>query len=139
MSLSSILAKFDDLERRIEVFAGSRTVAPSQPVASDESCVKYNELSNRLANIEGALSALSTKQSDMELMSKRLEELEVRLLHADLPGKVQNLEVIVSNFPGLANDVLNMAQRLQHLENVTMPHVVSRIEILEQKVAGVPI
>jgi hypothetical protein len=69
-------------------------------------------------------------------MIKRLEELEVKLLHTDLPGKVQNLEGIVSNFPGLANDVLNLAQRLQHLENVTMPHVVSRIETLEQKVAS---
>lgn len=134
MSLSSILAKFDVLEKRIEQIS---TYASATPVQQVDSTAQYGELSNRLANLEVALSSLTvSKQNEIDLMIKRLEELEVKLLHTDLPGKVQNLEGIVSNFPGLANDVLNLAQRLQHLENVTMPHVVSRIETLEQKVAS---
>jgi hypothetical protein len=134
MSLSSILAKFDVLEKRIEQIS---TYASAAPVQQVDSTAQYGELSNRLANLEAALSSLTvSKQNEIDLMIKRLEELEVKLLHTDLPGKVQNLEGIVSNFPGLANDVLNLAQRLQHLENVTMPHVVSRIETLEQKVAS---
>jgi hypothetical protein len=134
MSLSSILAKFDVLEKRIEQIS---TYASAAPVQQVDSTAQYGELSNRLANLEVALSSLTvSKQNEIDLMIKRLEELEVKLLHTDLPGKVQNLEGIVSNFPGLANDVLNLAQRLQHLENVTMPHVVSRIETLEQKVAS---
>jgi hypothetical protein len=134
MSLSSILAKFDVLEKRIEQIS---TYASAAPVQQVDSTAQYGELSNRLANLEAALSSLTvSKQNEIDLMIKRLEELEVKLLHTDLPGKVQNLEGIVSNFPGLANDVLNLAQRLQHLENITMPHVVSRIETLEQKVAS---
>jgi uncharacterized coiled-coil protein SlyX len=131
MSLASIFAKFDDLERKISAInasAGSVSNANGDPAALDA------VLQQRLDALEAAVA----QQPNLESLTTRLAVLEAKVMPSELPQKVENIENVLSNFQTVisanASDIQTLTHKLEHLENVTFPHVVTRLENVEHKV-----
>lgn len=125
MSLASIFSRFDDLERKISAVSTVGS-APTSSVV-DEALVKRIE----------ALEAALAQQQNVEALYTRLAVLEAKVMPAELPQKVENIENTLSHFQtvvaGNASDIQTLTRKLEHLETVTFPHVVSRLENVEHR------
>lgn len=132
MSLASIFARFDDLDRKIAAIA---TVGNATSVANATAGTVDKALVKRIE----ALEALFSQQPNLESIYTRLAVLESKVMPSELPQKVENMENVLSNFQtvvtGNASDIQLLSQKLEHLESVTFPHVVSRLENVEHKVS----
>ena len=144
MSLSAIFAKFDEIERKIASINNQSVsgVAPS---------VNLDDVYNRL----GALEAMP--KADVDSVNNKLAELESRMLPVELPQKVADLEsrmlpvelpqkvadlesrMLPAELPqkvdALSNELQALTDKLVHLETITLPHIILRIENMEQKLA----
>jgi hypothetical protein len=124
MSVSSIFAKIDELERKIASLAhlasiGVQTAVP-QPTSVPE------DVLNRLAAVEEIVAAFAPP--DIDSINSRLSVLEATKLPDDLPDKVAaNLHEIGS-----------VAEKVNHLETVTLPHIITRLENVESHVQAEP-
>lgn len=132
MSLASIFAKFEDLERKISdigVVNASTVSTASGSAPTDET------LLNRINALEAALA----QQPNLETLYTRLAVLEAKVMPSELPQKVENIENVLSNFQTVitanASDIQTLTQKLEHLESVTFPHIVSRLENVEHRFA----
>ena len=136
MSLASIFAKFDDLERKISAInasAGSVSNASSVSNANGDPAA-LDAVLQRLEALEAAVA----QQANLESLTTRLAVLEAKVMPSELPQKVENIENVLSNFQTVisanASDIQTLTHKLEHLENVTFPHVVTRLENVEHKV-----
>jgi hypothetical protein len=144
MSLSAIFAKFDEIERKIASINNQSVsgVAPS---------VNLDDVYNRLGALEAMpkadvdsvnnkLAELESRMLPVELPQK-VAELESRMLPVELPQKVADLEsrMLPAELPqkvdALSNELQALTDKLVHLETITLPHIILRIENMEQKLA----
>lgn len=136
MTMAAIFAKFDDLERKIALVTSNPSVVQSVTTASNS--VDIENVLNRLSALEASVANI--QQPDINAVYNRIAELENRLLPADLPLKVATLEealASVSNITsGQSTEIQALNDKLTHLETVTLPHMLLRIENLEQKMAA---
>jgi hypothetical protein len=128
MAVSALFSKINELERRLEQLASLDHTGSAAPVSNS---AQVDDMSNRISAMENKLAAFDT-------VLNKLSDIESRLLPADIPDKIRTLETTVSDFrPVLianVNDLKSMSEKLNHLESITMPHVLSRLENLEHKV-----
>ena len=124
MAVSALFSKVSELEKRIEELSNlgsGSSSGPSGPSGPSVSVAQFEEMISRMGALESKLSSV-----------------EDRLLPADLPAKVGTLETAVGDFRPIlianVNDIKSMTDRLNHLETITMPHILTRLENLEHKV-----
>jgi len=134
MSLASIFARFDDLERKISAIN-------SAPVTVSGGAVNaVNAVDEALLQRLDALEAAVAQQPNLESLQTRLAVLEAKVMPSGLPERVDSIEGVLSNFQtvisGNASDIQTLTQKLEHLEGVTFPHVVSRLENVEHKLTS---
>ena len=131
MSLASIFAKFDDIEKKISAI-NCNTIVDSSTAGSVSATIE-EDLRRRIDAIEAALA----QQQNLEALYTRLAVLEAKVMPSELPQKVENIENTLVNFQavitGNVSDIQALNHKLEHLESVTFPHVVSRLENVEQR------
>jgi hypothetical protein len=160
MSLSAIFAKFDEIDRKIasinnhsvsgvaptvnmdDVYnrLGALEAMPSVDVASVNN--KISELESRMLPIDlpDKISDLESRRLPVDLPDK-VSELESRMLPVNLPDKVSELESrmlpvdLPHNVDTLSIELQALNYKLVHLETITLPHIILRIENMEQKLA----
>jgi hypothetical protein len=160
MSLSAIFAKFDEIERQIASINNQPVSGVAPSVNLDD---VYNRLgaleampkadvdsvNNKLAELESRMLPVELPQKVAELESRMLPvelpqkvaELESRMLPMELPQKVAELESrmlpveLPEKVDTLTNELHALNDKLVHLETITLPHILLRIENIEQKLA----
>ena len=125
MAVSALFSKVSELEKRIEELSNlgsSGLSSSSSPSVPSVTLAQFEDMINRMGALESKLSSV-----------------EGRLLPADLPDKVSTLENVVGDFRPIlianVNDIKSMTDRLNHLESITMPHILTRLENLEHKIS----
>lgn len=122
MSLSMIFGKLDDLERKIN----TAVIQPTQQASANS-----DDLNNKLQAVEAIQTNVQQLLESMNNVNNKLAVLEANaVMPADLPEKVDKCEAVSTQ---TVADLQVLAQRLDHLETVTLPHVVSRMENIEHK------
>jgi hypothetical protein len=141
MSLSSIFAKMDELDRKVSHIAteSAKAVAIAGAGAgagAGQPAIDVEKLLQRLDAVEAVVAAFS--QPDIDQVNSRLSLLESKVMPDDIPNKVDSLHSSMTNFQnavtGHSGDIQSLAQKLNHLETVTLPHILTRLENLEHQV-----
>lgn len=139
MSISSIFAKFDEVERKLNELSSR---SPTAGVVTDGGS---GDFVKRIEAVEAALSLFQQHYQnqrsdavDLDPVLSRLSVLEsVTQMPTELPQRVENIENVLNHMQmvmnGAASDIQTLNQKLNHLETVTLPHIVSRLENLEQR------
>lgn len=142
MSVSSIFAKIDDLERKVSSLASSVSAAASAPAQSGAAgpvgpAIDVEDVLKRLSAVEALVAAFS--QPDIDQVNSRLSLLEAKVMPVDLPEKVEAIQSTMTNFQnavtGHSGDIHTLVDKLNHLETVTLPHILTRLENLEHQLA----
>jgi hypothetical protein len=121
----------DDVYHRLGVLEGMPNV--NNKLAELESRMLPAELPQKVAELESRMLPVELPQKVAELESRMLPvelpqkvaELESRMLPVELPQKVDTL----------SNELQALTDKLVHLETITLPHIILRIENMEQKLA----
>lgn len=129
MSLSSIFARIDDLDRKIGSLA-AETARVSGAGAGTGATVDVEKLLQRLDAVEAVVAAFS--QPDIDMVNSRLAALESKVMPDDL---LSNMAAFQNAVTGHSGDILALAQKLSHLETVTLPHILTRLENVEHQLA----
>jgi predicted nucleic acid-binding Zn-ribbon protein len=148
MSLSSIFAKIDELDRKVSHIASESAKAVamsgsgsgSAASAASSSSIDLEQVLQRLAAVEGVVAAFA--QPDIDAVNSRLSVLESKIMPDDIPNEVAVLQSNMTTFQnalvGHSGDIQSVAQKLNHLETVTLPHILTRLENLEHQLAQQP-
>lgn len=143
MSLSSIFAKIDELDRKVSQVASesAKAVAMSGSASGgSQSSVDLEQVLQRLAAVEAVVAAFA--QPDIDAVNSRLSMLESKIMPDDMPNEVAVIQSNMTTFQnaliGHSGDIQSVAQKLNHLETVTLPHILTRLENLEHQLAQQP-
>jgi hypothetical protein len=146
MSLSSIFAKIDELDRKVSQVASESAKAvamsgsASAASAASQSSVDLEQVLQRLAAVEVVVAAFA--QPDIDAVNSRLSVLESKIMPDDMPNEVAVIQSNMTTFQnaliGHSGDIQSVAQKLNHLETVTLPHILTRLENLEHQLAQQP-
>lgn len=141
MSVSSIFSKIDDLERKVASLAdvvsqpAQSNAAPQPAAVAAAAGPELEDILRRLAAVEAVVAAFAPP--DIDSVNSRLSLLESKALPDDLPMKVDALHADLTNAHNtVTNDIASLVDKLNHLETVTLPHVLTRLENVENRPAG---